>query len=54
MINVEIKNGNKTIQEKINDWKELEQLVLKYKNYTSFKATDMERKEKENEKRPTR
>ena len=40
MINVEIKTKERTIQEKIKDWKELEELLLKYKNYTSFLASN--------------
>ena len=50
MIEVNIETKKKPIQKKIQDWKELEQLLLLYKDYTSVRATDLERL-KENEKR---
>lgn len=53
MIDVEIKTTERTIQEKIKDWKELETLLLKYKDYISMRATDTERL-KEHAKRNTR
>lgn len=52
MIDVEIKTTERTIQEKIKDWKELEMLVLKYKDYISVRATNNERND--NEERHTR
>ena len=48
MIDVEIRTTERTIQERIKDWKELEELLLKYKDYVSISAnnrkeTDYER-----------
>ena len=54
MINVEIKTKTRTIKEKIEDWKELQNLLLKYKNYVSVSAKDSNAKEYNNEERHTR
>ncbi len=54
MINVEIKTKEKTIQEKINDWKELKDLLLEYEYYISFTERNDNEGRKTNEERYTR
>lgn len=53
MISVEIKTKEKTIQEKIQDWRELKDLLLKYDDYISCTARNNEER-KSNEERHTR
>ena len=52
MIDVEIRTKDRTIQERIKDWKELEELLLKYKNYIGVLARNS--KEEKNNERHTR
>jgi len=54
MVDVTIKTKTRTIKEKIEDWKELQSLLLKYENYVSVSARDSNAKEYNDEERHTR
>ncbi len=54
MIDITIQTKERTIQEKIKDWKELEELLLRYKDYISFSARNNNKDWSDDNERHTR